>query len=116
LFLTIVVFIFFQAEDGIRYFHVTGVQTCALPILKQFSFILFVAFQLLSLNAQEHIYRHPDVSQDQIVFSYANDLWLVPKKGGQRSEERRVGKEGQRGGAQPGCKRGGVAHRRGGRG
>src|SRR5690606_39899225 len=21
-----------QAEDGIRYFHVTGVQTCALPI------------------------------------------------------------------------------------
>src|SRR5690606_40113274 len=23
----------FQAEDGIRYFHVTGVQTCALPIL-----------------------------------------------------------------------------------
>src|SRR5690606_39776319 len=26
---------FFQAEDGIRDFHVTGVQTCALPILKQ---------------------------------------------------------------------------------
>src|SRR5690606_40302478 len=24
--------IFFQAEDGIRDFHVTGVQTCALPI------------------------------------------------------------------------------------
>src|SRR5207253_4004920 len=23
---------FFQAEDGIRYGHVTGVQTCALPI------------------------------------------------------------------------------------
>src|SRR5690606_39987255 len=23
---------FFQAEDGIRGFHVTGVQTCALPI------------------------------------------------------------------------------------
>src|SRR5690606_40146068 len=23
----------FQAGDGIRYFHVTGVQTCALPIL-----------------------------------------------------------------------------------
>src|SRR6266508_658700 len=27
-------FFFFQAEDGIRYGHVTGVQTCALPILK----------------------------------------------------------------------------------
>src|SRR6266511_3769607 len=26
-------FYFFQAEDGIRDFHVTGVQTCALPIL-----------------------------------------------------------------------------------
>src|SRR5690606_39971891 len=25
-------FVFFQAEDGIRDFHVTGVQTCALPI------------------------------------------------------------------------------------
>src|SRR5690606_40702679 len=27
-----VVVFFFQAEDGIRDFHVTGVQTCALPI------------------------------------------------------------------------------------
>src|SRR5690606_36144594 len=26
---------FFQAEDGIRVFHVTGVQTCALPISMQ---------------------------------------------------------------------------------
>src|SRR5690606_40245194 len=26
---------FFQAEDGIRDFHVTGVQTCALPIFLQ---------------------------------------------------------------------------------
>src|SRR5690606_40739227 len=29
-----VAFFFFQAEDGIRDFHVTGVQTCALPILR----------------------------------------------------------------------------------
>src|SRR5690606_39414784 len=28
-------FFFFQAEDGIRDFHVTGVQTCALPILRK---------------------------------------------------------------------------------
>src|SRR2546430_8089771 len=27
---------FFQAEDGIRYLTVTGVQTCALPILPSF--------------------------------------------------------------------------------
>src|SRR5690606_40255859 len=26
---------FFQAEDGIRDFHVTGVQTCALPIWEE---------------------------------------------------------------------------------
>src|SRR5690606_40378383 len=31
-FLLDVFFFFFQAEDGIRDFHVTGVQTCALPI------------------------------------------------------------------------------------
>src|SRR5207302_10953009 len=30
--LVYVLFFFFQAEDGIRDFHVTGVQTCALPI------------------------------------------------------------------------------------
>src|SRR5690606_39824327 len=29
---TAIIFFFFQAEDGIRDFHVTGVQTCALPI------------------------------------------------------------------------------------
>ena len=27
--------------------------------------------------------RHPDVSQSQIVFSYADDLWLVDRAGGQ---------------------------------
>src|SRR5690606_40602725 len=30
--LILLCFFFFQAEDGIRDFHVTGVQTCALPI------------------------------------------------------------------------------------
>src|SRR5688500_20042505 len=28
------IFFFFQAEDGIRDYKVTGVQTCALPILR----------------------------------------------------------------------------------
>src|SRR5690606_40255677 len=31
----LLLFFFFQAEDGIRDFHVTGVQTCALPILAE---------------------------------------------------------------------------------
>lgn len=28
------------------------------------------------------LFRFPDVSATQIVFSYANDLWIVPKEGG----------------------------------
>src|SRR5690606_41007783 len=32
---------FFQAEDGIRDFHVTGVQTCALPIFFDEAHLLF---------------------------------------------------------------------------
>src|SRR6266511_4319850 len=36
-------FFFFQAEDGIRGFHVTGVQTCALPILVPCGHRWFVA-------------------------------------------------------------------------
>src|SRR5690606_8787510 len=32
---------FFQAEDGIRYFHVTGVQTCALPICRKINAGIF---------------------------------------------------------------------------
>src|SRR5690606_20279240 len=37
---------FFQAEDGIRDFHVTGVQTCALPILF-FGFIIWTSMTKL---------------------------------------------------------------------
>src|SRR6266511_4840930 len=33
----LLVFCFFQAEDCIRDFHVTGVQTCALPIFARMS-------------------------------------------------------------------------------
>src|SRR5437762_5295190 len=32
MFSSVILFFFFQAEDGIRYTSVTGVQTCALPI------------------------------------------------------------------------------------
>src|SRR5690606_40924776 len=40
---------FFQAEDGIRDFHVTGVQTCALPIFIPLSVAsLFVVFPILN--------------------------------------------------------------------
>ena len=28
------------------------------------------------------LFRYPDVSQSQIVFTYANDIWVIPKEGG----------------------------------
>src|SRR5690606_40670359 len=40
-------FFFFQAEDGIRDFHVTGVQTCALPISNCLRTLLYFAAQAL---------------------------------------------------------------------
>src|SRR5690606_40916251 len=40
---------FFQAEDGIRDFHVTGVQTCALPISRNEISSGIIAFSYSSL-------------------------------------------------------------------
>src|SRR5690606_39783932 len=37
-------FFFFQAEDGIRDFHVTGVQTCALPIYLSYQYIFIFLY------------------------------------------------------------------------
>ena len=39
-------FFFFQAEDGIRDYKVTGVQTCALPILER---VIVVATKLVKI-------------------------------------------------------------------
>src|SRR5690606_38931320 len=46
----LLLFFFFQAEDGIRDFHVTGVQTCALPILEH---------RLTSRALDTEAFRHP---------------------------------------------------------
>src|SRR5690606_40634374 len=47
----------FQAEDGIRDFHVTGVQTCALPICFPHPLLVDLPFEtdqsLVELAAQE---------------------------------------------------------------
>src|SRR2546427_8035224 len=45
-----VFFFFFQAEDGIRDLTVTGVQTCALPILKQDPSTRHIPVQMLTLD------------------------------------------------------------------
>src|SRR5439155_17610281 len=71
---------FFQAEDGIRDGHVTGVQTCALPIWP-FNDIRFGAGEMVIESAQE--------GQLRGRLDFGPDFQLALK----RSEERRVGKE-----------------------
>src|SRR5438132_4268711 len=74
---------FFQAEDGIRDHCVTGVQTCALPI----SGVLLGAV-LKSPNEKRTsrwmVTRHQLLPDRTCRYAHAR---------GQRSEERRVGKE-----------------------
>src|SRR5690606_40220697 len=76
-------FFFFQAEDGIRDFHVTGVQTCALPILTG-SCMPTAATKVPSTVAAPHMSYFMS-SMPPWVFR------LMPPVS--RSEERRVGKE-----------------------
>src|SRR5688500_20020919 len=57
------VYFFFQAEDGIRYYKVTGVQTCALPILdafQLFALLLLVRVFGLALFLRDGDGRRPD--------------------------------------------------------
>src|SRR5258707_5674936 len=88
-------YFFFQAEDGIRDIGVTGVQTCALPIsfriaiggpdcTKPYSASVFnisaMSFGALSPNAIRAL------NKGAAKGNFAHDT-------GERSEERRVGKE-----------------------
>src|SRR5690606_39399833 len=83
---------FFQAEDGIRDFHVTGVQTCALPISATLREVVE------RLDAPELASAWTDDTTLGWVYQYWNDpdreaLDAKIAGGGKRSEERRVGKE-----------------------
>src|SRR5256886_9144250 len=94
-----VLFFFFQAEDGIRDLTVTGVQTCALPIFRRIGRELNVRYalegsvrragsalritaQLIDVETEEHLWAEKYSGTVDDVF----DLQ-------ERSEERRVGKE-----------------------
>src|SRR5690606_40895945 len=89
-------FFFFQAEDGIRDFHVTGVQTCALPISwnilvgNTIAAVIGVSCALLIANPTEAFSLAVAAA---IVLMMTTDS-LHPPSGAVRSEERRVGKEG----------------------
>src|SRR2546426_9042454 len=89
-----IIFFFFQAEDGIRDYKVTGVQTCALPIStargistlqggRLFSFTQFSE----SRGGKNQTEREDPVGDATSIFvDDAGRAWV-------RSEERRVGKE-----------------------
>src|SRR5207253_6218392 len=93
-------FFFFQAEDGIRDGHVTGVQTCALPIFitlgSPFSgdprqnnvwrLYEWIARHKVTDPPIPRITKKPPVPQ--LALWSRNDGLIAP-----RSEERRVGKE-----------------------
>src|SRR5688500_19835362 len=79
-------FFFFQAEDGIRDYKVTGVQTCALPILGRRP----------DGHDEARVWRDRRVSSSS-RFRPRNPTMSVPVppgrwRDGPRSEERRVGK------------------------
>src|SRR5439155_8407317 len=84
-------FFFFQAEDGIRDGHVTGVQTCALPIYrlpgKAFSSLLRRRARRRCVDCRERWQRQA------VVGGFANRSIEEKRAPGCRSEERRVGKE-----------------------
>src|SRR5690606_39972238 len=93
----------FQAEDGIRDFHVTGVQTCALPISTadtHFAVRGPVVLQLISVFAHDWRFTTKETLPYDV---WCADTWEAPEpqvparciRSGpdRRSEERRVEKE-----------------------
>src|SRR5207302_5540531 len=93
-------FFFFQAEDGIRDFHVTGVQTCALPIWSLRAGYLVACdggrSQIRKAAGIEFPGWDPTTSWLIAEVEMAEEpQWGIRQHGtgGIRSEERRVGKE-----------------------
>src|SRR5207302_7509129 len=92
---------FFQAEDGIRDFHVTGVQTCALPISETRVAWEGARRAALAVGLVESEYF--PMLAISVLGGYQNTAVPVPTSVAsdgffrlellQRSEERRVGKE-----------------------
>src|SRR5207253_8409799 len=92
----------FQAEDGIRDGHVTGVQTCALPIFLRW----FSRNSDSQHPADQPPYRtRGNEHKQQLYKSFHLDCPITRKeslrilqdrKAEDRSEERRVGKEGRK--------------------
>src|SRR5207253_3666815 len=93
---------FFQAEDGIRDGHVTGVQTCALPIFDQTqAAALLAAAEDDPLEALYVLAVMLGMRQGELLgLQWADVDWEAGRvqvrhtlQWRKRSEERRVGKE-----------------------
>src|SRR5690606_39865161 len=98
--------VFFQAEDGMRVFHVTGVQTCALPIFWWHRFarvddwLLYVQESPNARGGRGLATGRMYTQHGALVATIAQEIMIrVPDVS--RSEERRVGQEwGARGPAE----------------
>src|SRR5256885_6807661 len=86
-------FFFFQAEDGIRDYKVTGVQTCALPILNAGAVRMRLIASADPLIQDAVITGHDRDELGALVFLSPAARDLPPEEVRSRSEERRVGKE-----------------------
>src|SRR5438046_7476192 len=89
----VVFFFFFQAEDGIRDWSVTGVQTCALPILLASS---ACAVQIFDVAFSRRICCSrvwSDIRYAVLPCASIETPMIRPGACRRRSEERRVGKE-----------------------
>src|SRR5690606_39416360 len=93
---------FFQAEDGIRDFHVTGVQTCALPILIEFVpadtvFKLEMNLQIYDEDNENEMLNFVKRALKSLEETYIGGMgsrgYGQIRLRNLRSEERRVGKE-----------------------
>src|SRR5260370_32028749 len=87
------VIFFFQAEDGIRYSSVTGVQTCALPILRNSDGLPEIRVRAETRIFEQSIWGSTltRISGRPSEFRTITRFNLqLPRN---RSEERRVGKE-----------------------
>src|SRR5256885_5501174 len=88
-------YFFFQAEDGIRDYKVTGVQTCALPIWNLPVYFFNEDNDTPELPGSYGLAGWTKDDHDLLIYD-RYDVWQVSPDGSgakNRSEERRVGKE-----------------------
>src|SRR2546430_9598924 len=91
--LDVVVFFFFQAEDGIRDLTVTGVQTCALPICRTIARAIASSSTVTTSST-----RRLMTSKASAPGCFTAMPSAMVEEGAvirRRSEERRVGEEGR---------------------